>query len=319
METIFDNKKKMNSIQMVRLFQFYFVFFFFCLSTHSDRQGCKKVVTIEHIQDHRDRCEFKPTVPMVCDTGYNNIHVQSNNTFVNEPTKMEKCDVKASHISRQQSPSQLEDVMHKVSGELLETEILESNQTSVNQPKWQQLCNLKINTDDILEVETESFYAFAQSACAMDPTTTESSFKIQLLTFDYFKYMAIGFTCKGHQTDKIPGLDDESIGCDSSGDLIMDKKSKKVGEQWKAGDVIECGIKFPCNLSNNGERDDVDDVQVKIYFCRNGQLIADTKMLMPKNGYFPTIYMFEGVMGGWWNNGEMCDVTGTNTKVKYFN
>lgn len=180
--------------------------------------------------------------------------------------------------------------------------------------KWQELCNIKIHddqTDHILEVKNKSSYAFAQSVCALEPANPR--FKIELLNFDHYKYIAVGFSCKGHDIDKIPGLHGQSVGFDSSGDLMVDKKSKKVGEQWKVGDVIECGIKFPTNYTSNGS-----NVRVKIYFTRNEQLVAETKLLMPENGYFPTVYMFEGVTGGWWHSGEAMNMLGTSTKVKYF-
>lgn len=180
--------------------------------------------------------------------------------------------------------------------------------------KWQELYNTKIHsdrTDHILEVEDKSSHGFAQSFCALEPDSPR--FKIKLLNFDHFKYIAVGLSCKGHRSDKLPGLYEQSVGYDSSGDLIVDKKSKKVGAQWKVGDVIECGIKFPNNFTSNES-----NVRVKIYFTRNEQLVAETKLLMPGNGYFPTVYMFEGVTGGWWHNGEAVNMLGTSTKVKYF-
>lgn len=181
-------------------------------------------------------------------------------------------------------------------------------------PKWHALCNLKEyneGKDRVLEVDGKSLHAFAQSFCALEPENP--SFKIKLLHFDYYKYMAIGFSCKGHPIDKIPGLCEQSIGYDSSGDLIVDQKSKKVGSQWNVGDVIECGVKFPKNFTNN------ESACAKLYFNRNDQLVSETKVSIPKNGYFPTVYVYEGAMGSWWHHGATEGMLGTGTKFKYFN
>lgn len=179
--------------------------------------------------------------------------------------------------------------------------------------RWQVLCNLKLlndQNDQVLEVDDQSFHAFAQSNCALEPTNPH--FKIKLLNFDYFKYMAIGLSSKGHLTDVVPGLYEQSVGFDSTGDLIVNKISKKVGKEWKVGDVLECGIRYPNNFL------DSQRASVKLYLKINEQLVTETKVLMPTNGYFTTIYMYEGVLGCWWENGSIGNISGTSTKVRFY-
>lgn len=211
-----------------------------------------------------------------------------------------------------------------VSGRLFEETILgdeqivefDENMITNDLSKWQELCHIKVHYEfdyQILEVEGEPIHAFAQSFSTLEPSNP--SFKIKILNFEYSKYMAVGLSSKGHPSDKIPGLYPNSIGYDSTGDLVNDRKSNKVGNEWKVSDVIECGIKFPKDFINT------ENTKVKIYFKKNEQLISETSLRMPKDSYFPTIYIFEGVSGRWWESGAtncMTSSGGTTTRVKYF-
>lgn len=278
---------------------------------------------LEYLKEHSARCEYNPNPEMVYDI---QMHGQEYEANYYQQAEIEQLRIRLNNqeekVFNNNIPAQQFEnkIMRQQSNLLLDSlhlhqliEISDPNIFINATPKWQELCNLKDyneGSDNILEIDGKSFLSFAQSFCALEPANP--CFKIKLLNFDYFKYMAIGFTSKGHPIDIIPGLYEQSVGCDSSGDLMVDRKSKKIGTQWKVGDVIECGIKFPKNFRNN------ESVLVKLYFTRNDRLVAETKVIMPRNGYFPTVYIFEGAMGSWWHYGVSESILGTPTKVKYF-
>lgn len=258
---------------------------------------------LEYLQDHSARCEFNPNANFVCAKDYNIQHELYQRSILSD----RKSNLRA-------KPERLN---HKMMGQQKtsnsgDMQILDATIFTIPS-KWQELCNLKLSSDEdgqVLEVEGQSLHAFAQSTSVLGPTNPH--FKIKLMNFDHFKYMAVGFSSKGHLTDQVPGLYEQSMGYDSTGDLIANNISKKVGMEWKVGDVIECGIKYPDNFVDNRR------VNVKLYFKRNEQFVAETKVLMPTGGYFPTIYMFEGVLGSWWENGTIEKMSGTNTRVKFY-
>lgn len=276
---------------------------------------------LEYLKEHSARCEFNPNPEMVYDIQMHGQEYEANNY---QQAEIEQLRVKLNNQEESGFNNDIPDqrfenkIMGQQTNLLLDSlhqliEISDPNIFITATPKWQELCNLKDyneGNDNILEVDGKPFHSFAQLFCALEPANP--FFKIKLLNFDYFKYMAIGFTCKGHPIDTIPGLYEQSVGCDSSGDLMVGRKSKKIGTQWKVGDVIECGIKFPKNFRNN------ENVGVTLYFTRNDRLVAETKVSMPRNGYFPTVYIFEGAMGSWWHYGVSESILGTATKVKYF-
>ncbi|XP_037050084.1 uncharacterized protein LOC119084270 [Bradysia coprophila] len=175
-------------------------------------------------------------------------------------------------------------------------------------PQWKLIYNMKVEVH-VMEVKDECFNGLAQ---ALSPTCpADPSFKVKLVDFDPLKYVAVGLGCVDHQREKIPGLFGKSIGFDSAGDVIYGGISTRLSPKWYDGDVIECGIRYPDNARNS--------TSVKVYFCRNGQLITEKKIPLPAGGYFPTMYSFEGIAGSWWDKGVIVvSSPDCRTRLVYF-
>lgn len=295
---------------------FYFllllIFFYFF-----DSDGCEAVVKLEDLQKHIRNCNYHPNAEIICDKGCNikmSRH-EYNTTTCLDHHKAEIEQLFASACSEESNyPMTTED---DNALKLIDEYILQQCDVMdvVEDKKWHVFHNMKESADtednsNILECDNKSPYAFAQSFSCLD--TTNSFFRIKIVNLDCVKYIAIGVTSKGHPIDKLPGLHMGSLGYDSLGDFIVGNKSKNLDLQWKVGDIIECGIKFPSNCTNDSRTDGA-----MLYFSRNKKIVAEESIKMPSDGYFPTIYMYEGIVGSMWGSGNAWS-SNTSAKVKYF-
>lgn len=162
----------------------------------------------------------------------------------------------------QQQIIQLNDEMHRVEVPL----------------NWQVCSKIKISFDhpNVLEVLGDSSSGLAQSAYPLDSTTP--CFKVQIL----YGVSVIGLTRK--ERTATTGFRHMSLGY-SSGRIWVDADDEVAGVNWKNGDIIECGIKFPNNFVNDGT------MYVEVYFCLNRKLVACKLYKMPTDGLYPTCYM----------------------------
>lgn len=154
-------------------------------------------------------------------------------------------------------------------------------------PKWRVCENINtfIDRPQILEHGGSYYSALAQTLCSLEPTS--SRFKIKVLK--KFNHIVMVLTPIGelYANDPYPGFSDKSTGYES-GQIHVNNAYQKVGDEWKNGDIIECGIKFPENFVNDGE------TEVEVYFSINGRLTVKKVMIMPLHGFFPTVYMENG-------------------------
>lgn len=285
----------------------------------SDEDGCRAIVTLENLPEHVDTCNYDPNAEIVCDRGCNltMLRHEYNASSCLEHQKAEIDKVFARTFSRSRPNHQGEDDVFNLIDEIIldNWEEVDMDIDVVKDAKWQVFHNMKESADqddqsNILECDTKSCYAFAQSFSFLE--TTKPYFRIEIVNLDCVKYVAIGLTSKDHPIDKIPGLHTGSLGYDNTGDLIVHNKCKNVDLRWKVGDIIECGIKFPSNFTNDGS------TGVTLYFSRNKKLIAEENVKMPIDGFLPTVYMYEGIVGSMLGSGNVWS-SNTSTKVKYFN
>lgn len=228
------------------------------------------------MDDHVRKCEFNPTP--VCD-------MRPNMSKAENLTEM--CLSLKQHAQADETPDSL---------------------------KWKDICNFRTFDDDVMIVKTEKKFptaAFAQSSVPV--SQTDAKFKVKIMKFDPWKYIAVGLTSKGHEKFVIPGLLEGSIGFDSEGDVIVKNVSKQFGRVWKAGDIIECGFVFSSDVSGD------ECAIVTISIVQNKQFVGETTFsMLPKVDYFPSVYVYEGVVGSWWKRGEVAVMDGTDTKIQFF-
>lgn len=158
---------------------------------------------------------------------------------------------------------------------------------------WESGDNIKISLGQshILECYDEYDSAAAKLIYPLD--TSNSCYKIQILNTIVKKYfMSMGLTRKEHSVNNVPLFADGTICYSSYGSLFIDGNGQKMGQKWKNGDIIECGIRFP----NDGT------ASAKVYFSINGQLVFESAMTMPQDGFFPTIRIFKGEKVKYWCN-----------------
>lgn len=159
--------------------------------------------------------------------------------------------------------------------------------------KWLVCYNTKIEEPNILKVNNPSTFGFVQSDNFLE--TTKSSFKVHLSGTKHWRHLIwIGLTRRGHRSDRDP--ERGSIVYCGGGLVIADTENIPMGPEWKDGDVIECGIKFPKNFINDGNHN------APVYFHRNDELVFVKPFQIPRDGLFPTICF-----------------AGKNARVKYIN
>lgn len=303
---------------------------------------------MEHLEEHGNNCVYNPKFVIVREEADNtlilqdelmdpqpiNLVVEKRSMPEDKPVVVEEKRIKIEETSAradektvrvEEKSAQVEDkgaqsiayqqqkneLVHKTPHQqkpLPEPSDFDSDSVPMN---WQILYQYAAKIG-FLKVISQSVCAFAQSGTAVSPA--DPSFKVKIMEFYELKYVAIGLSSIGHRADRIPGLYGESIAMDSSGDLICGRVAAGMSSKWYAGDIIECGVKFPDNYADN------KPCHLKIYFMKNGKLVAERKVPRPKNGLFPSIYSFEGAEGSWWNKGQI-NITTVNTggsKFKFF-
>lgn len=280
--------------------------------------GCKSSIQLEHLQDHLHKCLYNPNSEVICDKGCNmkmtRREYEVNNCFTHllNIVNCQKDDFQNTIVRQKEQIAKLSDEVSQQRAELakLNDEVCRlrgqakySNNVSSNQqwelpklfdkskistPKWQVCLNLKnLKTyfhQEILEFGGNSGTAFAQLFHSLEQSYPH--FKIKLLNEGAHNSIAIGLTRKGHPTYEAPGNYDHSIGYRCSGEVFVNKKCQKVGQEWKCGDVIECGIIFPSNFTYCGNN------RIEFYFSINEQLVMKNVFEMPQDGFFPTIFMW---------------------------
>lgn len=143
---------------------------------------------------------------------------------------------------------------------------------------------ISINQPNILEFGGDSDNAYAQSSSSLEPAN--SYFKAHILNVGKYNSIAIGLTRKGFTTYVAPGYNEGFVSYTSTGELWIDKRTEKIGQKWKNGDIVECGIKFPSNSLNESAK------PVELYFSVNEQLLTTKNVKIPHDGFFPIVLMF---------------------------
>lgn len=235
----------------------------------SEPKGCQGIFALEHLQDHLLKCVYNPDTEISCDKG---------------------CDLKVTRREYEENNclTHLADKVRRQQKEIakLSEEVCRQQEITKHIDNWQVCDNIKISIDqpNILEFDGDSNNAYAQSSSSLEPRN--SNFKIHILNGGKYNSIAIGLTRKGFTTYVAPGYNDGFIGYSSIGELWIDKRTEKIGQKWKSGDNVECGIKFPSNFINDGTK------CVEVYFSVNEQSLITKSVKMPRDGFFPTILMF---------------------------
>lgn len=260
-------------------------------------RGCSSIVQLENLQSHVAICEFSPNSEIICDKGCN--------------IKMFRCEYErndclthfaAQSIRQEEQIKQFNDVVSRQQEENAKlTDEVNRKQEEISQlsyqvnclreriskepAKWQQCHNINISMEqpNILKVVNKESTGFAQLFHALQPP---NSFKVRISNWGIHNWIVIGLTSKQHSNNDRPGWSDGSIGYSSYGTFEVDKRSEKVGDRWKDGDIIECGMQFPQHFVNS------ESYNVIVYLRRNGQLVTETLLRMPPDGLYPTICMW---------------------------
>lgn len=151
---------------------------------------------------------------------------------------------------------------------------------------------ISLGQSHVLECDDKNNSAAAKLVHPLEPSN--SSFKIQILNTS--GKIGIGLTRKGLPTYNAPLFIEGSVGCFSNGSVSLDGKWQKTLKEWRNGDIIECGIKFPNNFMNDGTK------SVDVYFSVNEGKVFKKDMEMPQGGFFPSIYISKGEKVKYWCN-----------------
>lgn len=240
------------------------------LDIKCEQEGCGAIIKLESLEHHISKCEYNLNEKVVCDKGCNMTvtrqEYQVNNCFNHLAKEITQLKLLLSH--QQEEIAELR----------YESDIL------LNGPlNWQQTQNMCINKPNILKMDDNPNFnfGFAQSDHALEPAM--SSFKVQLSTCTESSVKIwIGLTRNGF----LPRTVSEMPSIRYQGHYVKDDTDNHlIFLKCKNGDVIECGIEFPKDFIDNGS------CSASVYLCVNQKSIFRKNVSIPKNGFFPTIFL----------------------------
>lgn len=287
----------------------------------SEQGGCRSVVKLEKLVLHVSKCEYNMSGEVVCDKGCNirmaRREYQVENCFshlAKEVTKLrqELCEQK---IVFERTVKNLADQLYFFVSEPPEWQHIQNIDTNGNELKVAIQNNSTVDYkfailhpsarrsgyrqsafgrsdfaqraqsaevfpefDQSAEVFPEfNQSAFVQSTHALEPT--RSHFRI-LISSVHAEFQ-IGLTRKGYfrRMSHLRVTEQAKTRLDDITNNYLDHL------ECKNGDVIECGIEFPNNFSNDGNQ------SVQVYLIENQKLISNAAYVIPKGGFYPTIIL----------------------------
>lgn len=209
---------------------------------------------------------------------------QNSNCFRHLANEVTKLRYELSEINRQKEHVENSNRQKQEIAELC-TDILMGEP-----PKWQQKHNMKIGTMNLLERVDFFGPTFVQSAYNL--TARQSCFKIYVISPDHIGLIRIGLTRRGYFDECLESKVEKDFS-KRFNDMI-DANPCLHEVQCKSGYVVECGVEFPKDFSNNNNH------SAEVYICVNQKLEYKATHAIPDGGFFPTIVF------NW-----------SNTKVRY--
>lgn len=278
---------------------------------------------MENLNGHdANTCKHNPNSVIICDKGCNiaitrreyessNCLSHLSKKFILQEKEIVKSSKRFSDLSKKiilqgkeiaESSNRFSDLSKKIILQeakicLQEKEIVnvknalkKLNDKMHEQSLWQICYNIdiSINEPNFLKYKDNNnseHPAFAQSIRSLEPDNP--NFKMQIRYEGDKTTVTIGLTPKGFPIHLIPGLIDESIGYHGIDGYLYNGNpiGEKFGPEFRNGDIIECGVKFPSDFVNGVS------ATVVVYFSINDEFVGERNVTMPDGGLFPTLRM----------------------------